>query len=198
MKYLKYVVTGFVFLIFVFILTFGSYYLGYLKGLKRTGADIAFFDFKLPHISVFQQISNPQPTPIIIAANSQTGDVPSWGGPELWELVNQKRKEYGVNPLANKSEVCTIAAIRLNQLLALGTLDGHEGFGNMPESRADLMPIFEKYNLTEFLVSGAKTPEEAVSSWENTLGHKKLLTGGEYVWGCIYAQSGFAVAITAY
>jgi len=77
-------------------------------------------------------------------------------------------------------------------------LDGHEGFSTLPERREDLKWIFEKYDVSEFLVSGAETASEAVSLWENTLGHKKLLTGGEYVWGCIYGQSGFGVAITAF
>jgi len=123
----------------------------------------------------------------------------SWGGPELWAAVNKRRTELGVNPLSQKDELCTIASIRLNELLDLGKLDGHVGFSNLEERRADLKWIFDKYsNMAEFLAVGGKTPEETVSLWENTLGHKKLLTGGEYVWGCIYAQNTFAVAITAF
>lgn len=123
---------------------------------------------------------------------------PSWGGPQLWEAVNKRRVEFGVNPLKQRDELCTIASIRLNQLLELGKLDGHAGFSNLPTDRSDLKWIFEQYNISEFLVSGASTPEEAVSLWENTLGHKKVLSGGEYSFGCIYAQGGFGVAIAAY
>jgi len=122
----------------------------------------------------------------------------TWGGPDLWEAVNKARVTNGVSPLSQKDEICTIASIRLNELLELGKLDGHAGFSNLAETRTDLKWIFEKYNLSEFLVSGASSATEAVSLWENTLGHKKLLTGGEYVWGCTYAQSGFGVAIAAY
>lgn len=122
----------------------------------------------------------------------------SWSGPALWEAVNKRRVEKGVNPLSQRDELCTIASIRLNQLLELGKLDGHEGFGRLPETRSDLKWIFEKYNISEFLVSGVSSPSEAVSLWENSLGHKQLLTGGEYVWGCTYAQNGFGVAIAAY
>ena len=121
----------------------------------------------------------------------------TWGGPQLWEAVNKRRVELGVNPMQIKDEVCTIASIRLNELLALGQLDGHAGFSKLTE-RADIKPTFEKYNLSEFLVSGASSPQEAVSLWENTLGHKELLNGGQYVWGCVYAQNGFGVAIAAY
>ena len=133
----------------------------------------------------------PKPVPV-----SKT--YPKWGGPELWEVVNKRRIELGVNPMSSREELCTIASIRLNQLLELGKLDAHEGFGKLPEERADIRWIFEKYNLTEFLVSGATSPTEAWALWANTLGPKKQLTGGEYVWGCIYAQNGFAVAIAAY
>jgi len=121
-----------------------------------------------------------------------------WGGPELWEKVNAKRVSYGVNPLREKDELCTIASLRLNELLELGKLDGHEGFSSLSQRRPDLKWIFEKYVIAEFLLSGAQSADEAASLWENTLGHKKILTGGEYAFGCIYAQNTFAIGITAY
>lgn len=120
-----------------------------------------------------------------------------WGGLELWEAVNKRRVEMGVNPLKQQSELCTIASIRLNQLLELGKLDGHAGFVPVLQ-RDDLKWISEKYNISEFLIQGYPTPTEAVSAWENTMGHKVLLSGGEYVWGCVYAQNTFGVAIAAY
>ncbi|KKT67505.1 MAG: hypothetical protein UW60_C0005G0019 [Candidatus Woesebacteria bacterium GW2011_GWA2_44_33] len=122
---------------------------------------------------------------------------PTWGGPDLWDLVNKRRVELGVNPLRQKDELCTIASIRLNALLELGKLDGHAGFVPVLE-RPDLKWISEKYNVSEFLAQGYSTPLETIKAWENTLGHKALLAGGEYVWGCIYAQNTFAVAIAAY
>ncbi len=121
----------------------------------------------------------------------------TWGGPELWEKVNKKRVEFGVGQLIRKDELCTIASIRLNQLLELKKLDGHAGFQPTLD-RSDLKWIGEKYNISEYLAQGYATPEETVKGWENTLGHRSLLTGGEFVWGCIYAQNSFAVAISAY
>lgn len=143
------------------------------------------------------------PIPTIIITQRPTQIVAQqqvpWGGPQLWDEVNKRRQELGVNPLNQRDELCTISSIRLNELLELDKLDGHEGFSNMRESRPDLEWIFERYStIAEFLAVGGKTPEETVSLWENTLGHKKLLTGGEYVWGCIYSQDTFAVAITAF
>lgn len=128
-----------------------------------------------------------------------TGGYPSvtWGGPELWEAVNKRRVEMGVNSLSRRDELCTIASIRLNQLLDLGELDGHARFEPTLD-RNDLKWIREKYNMSEFLIVGYLTPTEAVSAWEHTLGHRGLLAGGEYVWGCVYAQNTFGVAIAAY
>ncbi len=119
-----------------------------------------------------------------------------YSGPQLWGAVNEARIAQGVQPLKQRDILCTIAAIRLAQIRELGKLDGHDGFGG----------VFDKYkddpsmpnNVSEFLISGYPTPEQAVSGWLDTLGHKKLITGGEYVWGCIYAQEGFGVAITGY
>lgn len=121
----------------------------------------------------------------------------TWGGVELWTAVNKRRVEMGVNPLKQADELCTIASIRLNQLLELGKLDGHAGFVPVL-NREDLKWISEKYNISEYLIQGYATPTLAVSAWENTLGHRSLLAGGEYVWGCVYAQNTFGVAIAAY
>lgn len=133
-----------------------------------------------------------KPTPV-----QKTSTKVTWGGPELWTAVNNRRVQFGVGQLSRKDELCTIASIRLNQLLDLGKLDGHAGFKPVLD-RADLKWISEKYNISEFLAQGYTTPEETVKGWENTLGHRSLLTGGEYVWGCVYSQNSFAVAITAY
>ncbi len=143
-------------------------------------------------VSVYIVFVSPQKIVAVAAPKKIT-----WGGPDLWTAVNKKRVELGVNPLSQKEELCTIASIRLNQLLEAGKLDGHAGF--VPTlNREDLKWISEKYNLSEFLAQGYNTPQETVSAWENTLGHKALLSGGEYVWGCVYAQNTFAVAIAAY
>lgn len=121
----------------------------------------------------------------------------TWGGPDLWKVVNERRIQLGVGELSRKDELCTIASIRLNQLLDIGKLDGHAGFQPVLE-RSDLKWIAEKYNISEFLAQGYTTPEATVKGWENTLGHRALLAGGEYVWGCIYSQNTFSVAIVAY
>ena len=182
---------------------FGAYFLGLIQGynLGQANAEMQFINWlrEVPPIKTYLPLLGPTPTPTSLPTSSVNPLSVTWGGPELWEAVNNKRKELGVNPLGKRDELCTIASIRLNELLELGKLDAHEGFSNLAERREDLSWIFEKYgNISEFLALGGQTPEETVSLWEGTLGHSKLLSGGEYVWGCIYAQNTFAVAIAAY
>jgi hypothetical protein len=179
------------------LVTLTTFLVGYIKGYQFGKSDTETYYQKLISDKV-SATTKPAGIPGAIAPKAPVQQKITWGGPQLWEAVNKRRVQLGVNPLSVRDEICTIASIRLNQILELGKLDGHVGFSNMSQDRPDLKWIFEKYNLSEFLVSGAGSPEEAVSLWENTLGHKELLSGGQYVWGCIYAQNGFGVAIAAY
>lgn len=139
-----------------------------------------------------------KPTPTSVPAAKQPAPTlkANYTGPELWEAVNKARVSHGVNALSQRDILCTIAAIRLSQIREQGKLDGHAGFDGVYEKYKDdpEMPN----NVAEFLISGYPTAQQAVDAWLDTLGHKKLITGGEYVWGCIYAQDGFGVAITGF
>lgn len=184
-----------------------AYFFGYYNGIYHGRNEISgvyeeyldglYNSLKQNKEPVIVEIPNTNPP-----VKSNSGNLlrpASWGGPDLWKAVNEKRITYGVSPLSQKDDLCTVASIRLNELLELGKLDGHEGFSSLPERRADIKTIYDKYGtIAEFLAAGGESAEETVSMWDNTLAHKKLLTGGEYVWGCIYAQNSFAVAITAF
>lgn len=176
------------------------YVRGYSKGFSDADSQYTSFIKTQSEINASSySYTTPTPTQFTKVTQSPFPTKIVWGGPLLWDAVNMRRQQLGVNPLNQKDELCTIASIRLNELLELGKLDGHQGFSTMTERRPDLKQIFDNYsNVTEFLAYGGSSPQETVSLWENTLAHKKLLTGGEYVWGCIYAQNTFAVAITAY
>src|SRR3989344_6328898 len=181
-----------------------GFILGYLTGIIQVGQIAQNREQKLA--SNFTQLlnssikpppaaSNPTPAPQQKVSTAKLPNI-NYSGPELWTAVNQARVEHGVQSLSQKDVLCTIAAIRLNQIRDLGELDNHDGF----------QPTYDKYkdspnipnNVSEFLISGYPTPNQAVEAWLDTLGHKKLITGGEYVWGCVYAQEGFGVAITGF
>ncbi len=184
----------------------GSYMLGFLNGKYEGEMQMksAYQSYVSSMVNKIADVMDPTITPVqTLGTTDNEAVVPvqkvKWGGPDLWEAVNKRRIELGVNPLNQKDNLCTIASIRLNEQLELGKLDGHEGFTTMTERRPDLLYIFEDYStVAEFLATGADSAVETVSLWENSLGHKKIVTGGEYVWGCIYAQDTFAVAIAAY
>jgi hypothetical protein len=192
---------------FVFVmLLFATYKFGYSLGFKEGQKDIeAYYNDYFEELASNNQLPDQIPEIVVISTTPAPAQKASlirdvdWGGPDLWEAVNERRQQLGVNSLDTREELCTIASIRLNELLDLGKLDGHEGFSSFQERREDLSWIFEKYsNIAEFLAAGGSTPQETVSLWENTLGHKQLLTGGQFVWGCVYSQNSFAVAIAAY
>jgi uncharacterized protein YkwD len=188
------VLSGVVIFIVAIVVILSAFMVGFSRGfmLGKSQQQVASAT-TIPSV-----LSSPTPTPkTVYVPTKSAGTKITWGGPALWEAVNKRRVQLGVGPLSVKDDICTLSSIRLNELLKLGSLDGHAGFSKLAE-REDLKPTFEKYNLSEFLVSGADSPQEAVNLWENTLGHKELLTGGQYVWGCIYAQEGFGVAIAAY
>lgn len=180
------------------IFAFSFFFVGYRIGYNNAIASSQVYIDKMLSNFVSSKEENIVNSPASEKTPTPQYRVLNWSGPDLWEAVNKSRMERGVNALSNQAELCTIASIRLNELIELGKLDGHEGFSNLEERRPDLAWIFEKYNLSEFLVYGANNATEAVDLWENTLGHSKLLTGGEYVWGCTYAQNGYGVAIAAY
>jgi len=183
------------FLVFLSTILYATYSISYSAGYSEGQASQLYIKIPKVNPSPSAAMTNtPKPTEKAVAKINKV----TWGGPELWEEINKGRVRNGVNPLNKKDELCTIASIRLNELRALGKLDGHEGFSKMPDSRPDLKWIFEKYNIAEYLIVGYETPDAAVSAWEHTLGHKSLLAGGEWVWGCVYAQDTYAVAITAY
>jgi hypothetical protein len=192
-------------IISIVIVVSAIFIVGYVKGfnLGKSGQ----FSIDQKYLSQFvsatsKPVATPTPAgsvitkPVIIYVTP--APAPNWGGPQLWDAVNKARVANGVGILSTKEGLCTIASIRLNELLQLGTLDGHVGFSAL-QSRSDIKPIFDSFSdVSEFLVSGATSAQNAVDLWENTLGHKELLTGGQYVWGCTYAQNGFGVAIAAY
>ncbi|MFC1649348.1 CAP domain-containing protein [Patescibacteria group bacterium] len=135
------------------------------------------------------------PTPVVVPTDILVkGD-----GPQLWEYVNRRRVELGSGDLELDEQLCTIASLRLNELIRDGELDAHEGFNTLRQRRPDLEPILDSYpNMSEFLAQGGETPQETLELWEGTLGHRAVVTNPEYEFGCIYSQNTFAVAITAY
>ena len=142
-------------IIILSVLIGASYFIGYLRGgevvrneeiVNRQSLLTQFVEIlsqRKTNTAVIEPTPTPTPLPKPTATKSPTSfTLLTWGGPELWSAVNKKRQEYGVNALSQRDELCTIASIRLNELLELGKLDGHEGFSNIPERMPVLYWIF--------------------------------------------------------
>ncbi|MAG59490.1 hypothetical protein CMO96_01730 [Candidatus Woesebacteria bacterium] len=195
---------------FLLVIAFLSWSVAFFIGGYLTGATDAFKisdenQQKLLSLLSQKPLQSPSPLPIKQPSPSPEPEAPvkqkiqlpiSYSGPDLWDAVNEARLANGVNSLNQKDILCTISAIRLSQVRELGKLDGHDGFQGVYDKYKDNTDM--PGNVSEFLISGYPTPEQAVEGWIDTLGHKKLITGGEYKWGCIYAADGFGVAITGF
>src|SRR3989344_4164124 len=134
------------------VITFfaGVYFLGltqgYVAGKNEAEENyLAFLNQEIKNVTPSPVPQSPSATPIPKSVSGIPQQI-VWGGPQLWDVVNKRRQELGVNALNQRDELCTIASIRLNELLDLGKLDGHEGFSNMRETRPDLEWIFERYS----------------------------------------------------
>ena len=128
----------------------------------------------------------------------QTTSSPSYyTGVELWQEIQKYRLEHGVPQFKQDTTLCTIASIRVNQLLELDRLDDHEGFTPLVEKFRDSNQLTH-HNVAENILSGYLTASEAVDGWDSSLGHRSLMQDGSYVYACAAANYGFGVLIAAY
>lgn len=118
-------------------------------------------------------------------------------GTQLWAEVQKYRVEHGVPQYKQDNTLCTIASIRLNQLIELGRLDNHEGFEPLVDQFRDDGRLAHT-NIGENLLVGYATPKEAVAAWDSSPGHQALLRDGAYVFACTSANHGYAVLIAAF
>lgn len=132
------------------------------------------------------------------SAPTQTVSTPSYyTGVQLWQEIQKYRLEHGVPQFKQDNTLCTIASIRVNQLLELGKLDDHQGFSPLVERFRDSNQLIH-HNVAENILSGYLTATEAVAGWDSSLGHRSLMQDGSYVYACAAANYGFGVLIAAY
>src|SRR6185369_5195269 len=119
-KIIKIINSGLVVIVFL-VVTITAFFVGYVRGYNNGYLD-SKQNFEKYILSTVSSTTKPIPTssPKIVVVKSTPK--PTWGGPQLWDAVNKRRVELGVNPLSVREEICTIASIRLNQLLELGKL----------------------------------------------------------------------------
>lgn len=145
------------------------------------------------------QTSKTNPTTQKTKSSSSATPTPTsyYTGTQLWQEIQAYRRQHGVPEFQQDNVLCTIASIRVNQLLELGKLDDHNGFEPLINQYRD-KGYLTHTNIAENILSGYPTASAAVAGWDSSLGHQALLKDGSYVYGCAAANSGFAVLIAAF
>jgi len=118
-------------------------------------------------------------------------------GVELWQAVQKYRQDHGVPEFKQDNILCTIASIRVNQLIDLDRLDDHDGFSPLVDKYKESGQLTH-HDVAENILSGFPTAQEAINGWDSSLGHQSLMQDGSFIYGCAAANYGFAVLIAAY
>ncbi len=164
-----------------------------------------FTQIGLSSLTITQDQQEQLLTVVVLAnpSSSQSSNLPKkttqnyYTGVELWNEIQKYRTEHGVPEFRQDITLCTIASIRLNQLIELGKLDNHDGFAPLVDQfRNDGRLIHT--NIAENILTGYSTPASAVTAWDGSPGHQSLLKDGAYVFACTAANHGFAVLVAAF
>jgi uncharacterized protein YkwD len=120
---------------------------------------------------------------------------PTFTGQDLWKAVQNYRSAHGLFVFEQSNELCTVASIRVNELLELGKLDNHDGFKRRSDEFFERNPGWTAIN--ENIAAGYQTAVQTVEwGWDQSLGHQALIQSKEYPKACAAANSGFSVLIT--
>ena len=166
--------------------------------LNKNYTEIGISQINLPNSPTSQilvvVVASPDKIKPAVATKKATS---YYTGVELWNEIQKYRREHGVPEYRQDNTLCTLASIRINQLIELGKLDDHRGFEPLVnEYRQNGRLNFGNY--AENILAGYASAPEAVAAWNSSLGHAALMRDGAYVWGCAAANYNFGVLIAAY
>jgi len=136
---------------------------------------------------------SPSVVPYKILTPIESNSIPLYSLNEnmIFELFNKRRIENGVNPLrGNDDEICRIANDDLILAMKLGrlaTIEEHKQVTGPKTFR----------NVSSLVGIGLTSEVQAIESFYNS-DRRYFFTAGEYVWGCVQAESFYAVLTVAY
>lgn len=138
-----------------------------------------------------QQISNPnfiypgQKVNIPTLSKATTGVEE-----QVVQLVNQERAKYGLKPLKSNWELARVARYKSQDMINKRYFDHNSPTYGSP---FDMMKSFGITYRTagENIAAGQKTPQEVVTAWMNSEGHRKNILSANFTEiGVGYAQGG--------
>lgn len=159
-------------------------------GIATRSAVIEDVSGTLATLAVSNSFSNRAPQP-----QSNTTTRPNFTGQDLWQAVQNYRSSHSLPAFTQSNELCTVASIRVNELLELGKLDNHDGFKRRSDEFFERNPGWTAIN--ENIAAGYQTAVQTVEwGWDQSLGHQALIQSREYPKACAAANSGFSVLVT--
>ncbi len=148
-----------------------------------------------PGTIVLLTLSTPFNSVVASPAPRATAATPTFTGQDLWQAVQNYRQAHNLPLFTQNNELCTVASIRVNELLELGKLDNHAGFQPQVDAFFAAHPNWRDIN--ENLAAGYQTAVQTVEwGWDQSLGHQALIQSREFPQACAAANRGFAVLIT--
>lgn len=103
-------------------------------------------------------------------------------GAKIFSLVNDYRRENGLNPIEANTTACSFASERAPFILK----DYDSGHKSLDEIREKPQYKNSGYAFGELLEKGAFTEEEAVKRWKTSMPHDEILKGKNLSIGCVY------------
>ncbi|MCM3090068.1 CAP domain-containing protein [Cytobacillus sp. AMY 15.2] len=109
---------------------------------------------------------------------------------QVVQLVNQERAKYGLKPLKSNWELARVARYKSQDMINKRYFDHNSPTYGSP---FDMMRSFGITYRTagENIAAGQKTPQEVVTAWMNSEGHRKNILSANFTEiGVGYAQGG--------
>lgn len=137
------------------------------------------------------QATNNKPNP------SQNGNYTS---DDLWSAIILYRQSHGLPSLSLSSSLCSLADYRLNQLVALGNLDHHQGFKDYmaDDARASALGYSEVGENLALTPSFPHAVAVVEWGWNFSEPHKELLLDSTMTDGCARTKNAISVFIAGH
>ncbi|MDP3724204.1 MAG: hypothetical protein Q8R11_01065 [bacterium] len=141
-----------------------------------------------------EPIVSPTPEPTSLPPKPPPPPTFNYEGEDVWKALADYRKAHNKYQFAKDDRLCTLANMRLQELIALGTLDKHAGFKTYFADQGNFRAVgFRK--VSENLAYGFATAVAVIEwGWDtSTEGHREAQLTEEYSHACTVADQGYAV-----
>ena len=170
------------------------YALGYLSGDDRGNFN---GESSMTRAQVCVALCHLLDVDVTLSGAEQPADTVSAYEQEVFDLVNQIRAERGLKPFVYNETLAQVARAHSQDMIDRDFFDHTNPDGDGPDDRVSAAGV-RWSQVAENIAAGQRTPEEVVTSWMNSPGHRAnilgsckelgvgLALGGSY--GCYWTQ----------